>query len=81
MHQYWVMFDSEFGENGSGPLNFRKIWIFFIVTSNFKIYPRSFLYEEAEIKQDTSLNKERCEVREEAIWESWFTCFFILLEK
>ena len=42
---------------------------FFIVTSNYKIsmYPRSFLCEEAKIKQRTPLKKEICEIGEEAI--------------
>ena len=52
--------------------------IFFIVTSNYKnsMFPRSFLCEEAKIKQRTPLKKELCEIREDAIWESRFTCFF-----
>ena len=40
------------------------------------MYPRSFLYEEAKIKQRTALKKELCEIGEEAIWESRFTSFF-----
>ena len=81
MHQYWVMFDTKFCENQSSPLNFRRILIFlffFIVTSNFinSMYPRSFLYEEAKIKQSTPSKKELCEIGEEAIWESRFTSFF-----
>ena len=40
------------------------------------MYPRSFLCEEAKVKQHTSLKKELCEIGEEAIWESRFTCFF-----
>ena len=53
-------------------------FIFFIVTSNYKnsMYPRSFLCEEAKIKQSTPLKKELCEIGEEAIWESRFTSFF-----
>ena len=53
-------------------------FVFFIVTSNYKnsMYPRSFLCEEAEIKQRTPLKKELCEIGEEAIWESRFTSFF-----
>ena len=49
---------------------------FFIVTSNYKnsMYPRSFLCEEAKIKQRTPLKKELCKIGEEAIWE--FTSFF-----
>ena len=43
------------------------------------MYPRSFLCEEAEIKQRTPLKKEFCEIDEEAIWESRFTSFFILI--
>ena len=47
---------------------------FFIVTSSYKnsMYPRSFLCKEAKIKQRTFLKKELCEIREEAIWESFF---------
>ena len=41
------------------------------------MYPRSFLCEEAKIKQRTSLNKELCEIVEDAIWESRFTSFCI----
>ena len=40
------------------------------------MYPRSFLCEEAKIKQRTPLKKELCEIDEEAIWESRFTSFF-----
>ena len=32
------------------------------------MYPRSFLCEEAEIKQRTPLKKELCEIGEEAIY-------------
>ena len=39
------------------------------------MYPRSFLCEEAKIKQRTSLKEELCEIGEEAIWESRFTFF------
>ena len=39
------------------------------------MYPRSFLYEEANIKQRTPLKKKLCEIGEEAIWESRFTSF------
>ena len=55
-------------------------FFFFIVTSNYKnsMYPRSFLCEEAKIKQRTSLKKELGEIGEEAIWESRFTSFFII---
>ena len=42
------------------------------------MYPRSFLDEEAKIKQRTLLKKELCEIREEAIWESRFTSFCFL---
>ena len=42
------------------------------------MYPRSFLCEEAKIKQRTPLKKELCEIGEEAIWESRFTSFFYL---
>ena len=46
------------------------------------MYPRSFLCEEAEIKQRTPLKKELCEIGEEAIWESRFTSFLqIVLNK
>ena len=41
------------------------------------MYPRSFLCEEAKIKQRTPIKKELCEIGEEAIWESRFTSFFI----
>ena len=43
------------------------------------MYRRSFLCEEAKIKQRTPLKKELCEISEEAIWESRFTSFFISL--
>ena len=43
------------------------------------MYPRSFLCEEAKIKQRTPLKKELCEINEEAIWESRFTSFFLYL--
>ena len=51
---------------------------FFIVTWNYKnlMYPRSFLCEEAKIKQP--LRKELCGIDKEAIWESRFTSFFCL---
>ena len=39
------------------------------------MYPRSFLCEEAKIKQRTPLQKELCEIGKEAIWESRFTSF------
>ena len=39
------------------------------------MYPRSFLCEEAKIKQRTLLKKELCEIGEDAIWESRFTSF------
>ena len=42
------------------------------------MYPRSFLCEEAKIKQRTPLKKVLYEIGEEAIWESRFTSFFIL---
>ena len=41
------------------------------------MYPRSFLYEEAKIKQCTLLKKELCEIGEEVIWESRLTSFFL----
>ena len=40
------------------------------------MYPRSFLCEEAKIKQHTPLKKELCKIGEEAIRESRFTSFF-----
>ena len=40
------------------------------------MYPRSFLCDEAKIKQRTPLKKELCEIGEEATWESRFTFFF-----
>ena len=77
------MFDIKFFKNWSRPLNFRRIlfFYFFIGTSNYKnsMYPRSFLSEEAKIKQRTFLKKELCEIGEEAIWESRFTSFFLKL--
>ena len=42
------------------------------------MYQRSFLCEEAKIKQRTPLKKELCEIGEEAIWESRFTSCFLL---
>ena len=42
------------------------------------MYPRSFLCEEAKIKQRTPLKKELCEIGEEVIWESQFTSFISL---
>ena len=42
------------------------------------MYPRSFLCEEAKIKQRTPLKKELCKIDEEAIWESRFTSFFYM---
>ena len=41
------------------------------------MYPRSFLCEEAKIKQCTLLKKELCEIGEEAIWEFRFTSFLM----
>ena len=41
------------------------------------MYPRSFLCEEAKIKQRSPLKKELCEIGEEAIWESRFTSFLL----
>ena len=41
--------------------------------------PRSFICEEAKIKQRTPLKKELCEIGEEAVWESRFTSFFIII--
>ena len=75
------MFDTKFYKNQWRPLNFKGVWFFlniFMVTSNYKnsMYPRSFLCDEAKIKQRTPLKKELCEIGEEAIWESRFTSFF-----
>ena len=42
------------------------------------MYPRSFLCEEAKIKQRTSLMKKLREIGEEAISESRFTTFFFV---
>ena len=42
------------------------------------MYPRSFLCEEAKIKQRTSLKKQHCEIGEEAIWESQYTSIFFV---
>ena len=39
------------------------------------MYPRSFLCEEAKIKQRTPLKKELCEIGEEAIRECRFISF------
>ena len=52
---------------------------FCIVRSNYKnsMYPRSFLCEQAKIKQRTSLQKELCEIGEEALWKSRFTSLFL----
>ena len=77
------MFDTKFYKNRWRPLNFRGIrffLFFFIVTSNYKnsMYPRSFLCEEAKIKQRTPLKEELREIGEEAIWESRFTSFFYI---
>ena len=56
---------------------------FFIVTSNYKnsMYPRSFLCEEAKIKQRTPLKKELFEIGKEAIWESRFISFFYYVDE
>ena len=43
------------------------------------MYPRSFLCEEAKIRQRTPLKKEFCKIGEEAIWESRFTSFLIII--
>ena len=42
------------------------------------MYPRSFLCDEAKIKQRTPLKKQLCEIGEEAIWESRFTFFLFV---
>ena len=42
--------------------------------------PRSFLCEEAKIKQRTSSKKQLCEISEEVIWESRCTSFFVSSE-
>ena len=39
--------------------------------------PRSFLCDEAKIKQRSSSKKELCKIGKEAIWESQFTCFLL----
>ena len=75
----------KFSENRTRSLNFMtnvNFLIFFIVTSNFKnsIYSRSFLCEEAKIKQHTSSKKKLCEVDEKAIWESGFKFFFFYIK-
>ena len=44
------------------------------------MYPQSFLCEEAKIKQRTSSKKEFCEIGEQAMWESRFTCFLLILQ-
>ena len=41
------------------------------------MYPRSFLCEEAKIKQRTPLKKDLCKIGEEAIWESDSHLFFV----
>ena len=43
------------------------------------MYPRNFLCEETKIKQHTSSKKKLCEIGEEAIWESRFTCLFLFV--
>ena len=43
------------------------------------MYSRSFLCEEAKIKQRIPLKKELCEIGQETIWESRFTSFFAWL--
>ena len=43
--------------------------------------PRSFLCEEARIKQRTSSKKQFCEIGEEAISQSRFTSFCFLTEE
>ena len=40
------------------------------------MYPRSFLCEEAKIKQHTSSRNELCTISQEEIWEYQFTFFF-----
>ena len=42
------------------------------------MYPRSFLLEGATVERYTSSKSELCEIGEEAIWQSRFTCFFAL---
>ena len=44
------------------------------------MYPRSFLCEEAKIKQRTPLKEEFCEIGEEAIWESRLTSFSFIYQ-
>ena len=43
------------------------------------MYPQSFLCEDAEIQQHTSLQKKLCETGEEAVWESRFKSFFCFI--
>ena len=43
------------------------------------MYPRSFLSEEAKIKQRTFLEKKLCEIGEEAIWKSRLPSFIIII--
>ena len=61
-----MMFNTKFYKNRWRPLNFRQIWFFFIVTSNYKnsMYPRSFLCDGAKIKQRYSLKKR-------TLWNRW----------
>ena len=42
------------------------------------MYPRSFLCEEAKIKQRIPSKKEFCGIDEEAVWKSRFTSFFMV---
>ena len=38
------------------------------------MYPRSFLCEEAKIKQRTALNKELCEIGDPFYYAAWARC-------
>ena len=76
------MFDTEFRDNRSSPLNFRRILIF----SLFRALKIRYTHEAStvmkpKIKQQTSSKKELSEISEEIIWESRFTCFccFVLI--
>ena len=76
-----MIFETKFYKNRRRPLNFRRILFFYFILSWHQIIKircslRSFLCEEAKIKQRTSLKKELCEIGEEAIWEFRFTSFF-----
>ena len=69
------MFDTKFCENRSRPLNFRWIWIF--VNRDIKFF-KSDVSTKLPLwgseNQERSSKKELCEICEETIWESRFTC-------